>query len=360
MRILQMLPTLSMGDAVGNDAMALSKVLRDMGAQTGIYAENIDRRLPAGIAKPVSRMPKLTKDDVILYHMSTGSDLNFELGNYPCRKGLIYHNITPSGFFRPYNSELTRLMEYGAEGVCHLADKVDFCMADSEFNKQELQKVGYTCDITVRPILIPFSDYARKPEQSVIKKYENDGYVNFIFVGRIAPNKKQEDIIRAFYCYKKYINPKSRLILVGSYKGLESYYRRLCRYVTGLELDDVIFTGHIPFSEILAYYHIADLFLCMSEHEGFCVPLVEAMYFSVPILAYNSCAVPDTLGGSGVLLNSKDPMETAMIADRILRDSKLRREIIAEQRKRQQDFSYQKVRTIFEQQLMDFLKHEML
>lgn len=356
MRVVQLLPTISMGDAVSNDVMALEKVIRDMGYQTGIYAENIDRRLPASVAKPVAKMPRMQENDVILYHMSTGTDLNDQLERYPCRKGMIYHNITPSHFFRPYHAELTKLMDAGLKGVLHLADKVDFCMADSAFNRQALVDMGYTCPISVRPILIPFADYAKKPTQEIIERYDNDGYVNFIFVGRIAPNKKQEDVIRVFSCYQRFCNAKSRLILVGSWNGMESYYRRLCRYTAALEVQNVLFTGHIPFSDILAYYHIADLFLCMSEHEGFCVPLVEAMYFGVPILAYRSCAVPDTLGESGMLLEKKDPLETAMVADRILTDSGLRRELIAGQRKRQQDFSYANVRAKFEAQLHAFLE----
>ena len=181
-------------------------------------------------------------------------------------------------------------------------------------------------------------------------------YVNFIFVGRIAPNKKQEDVIRAFSCYQRFCNPKSRLILVGSWSGAESYYRRLCRYTAALQAENVLFTGHIPFPDILAYYHVADLFLCMSEHEGFCVPLVEAMYFGVPILAYRACAVPDTLGDSGILLDKKDPVEAAMVADRILTDTSLRRELVARQRRRQQDFSYGAVRALLESQLREFLK----
>ena len=143
---------------------------------------------------------------------------------------------------------------------------------------------------------------------------------------------------------------------MGSWSGAESYYRRLCRYTAALQAENVLFTGHIPFPDILAYYHVADLFLCMSEHEGFCVPLVEAMYFGVPILAYRACAVPDTLGDSGILLDKKDPVEAAMVADRILTDTSLRRELVARQRRRQQDFSYGAVRALLESQLREFLK----
>ena len=355
MRVVQLLPTISMGDAVSNDAIAIAKVLRDMGYQTGIYAENIDPRLPAGTAKPVSRLPRLQPEDAVLYHMSTGSALNEKIKQFRCKKGMIYHNITPSHFFQPYNAQLTQLLNEGLTGVLQLAGHIDFCLADSEFNKQALLEMGYTCPIAVRPVLIPFSDYAKKSTQEIIDRYDNDGYANFIFVGRIAPNKKQEDVIRAFSCYQRFCNPKSRLILVGSWSGAESYYRRLCRYTAALQVENVLFTGHIPFPDILAYYHTADLFLCMSEHEGFCVPLVEAMYFGVPILAYRSCAVPDTLGDSGILLDRKDPVETAMVADRILTDTLLRRELVARQRKRQQDFSYAKVRALLETQLREFL-----
>ena len=131
--------------------------------------------------------------------------------------------------FKGYNDNLTRISEYGMRGLCHLADKVDYCMAVSAYNAQVLRELNYQCPIVIRPILIPFSDYAKAPDPEVMARYENDGYTNFVFVGRIAPNKKQEDVIRAFYCYKKYCNPKSRLFLVGSYQGMERYYHRLRR-----------------------------------------------------------------------------------------------------------------------------------
>lgn len=356
MKVLQILPTMGMGDAIGNDVLALSKVLRDMGFQTGIYAENIDRRLPEGTAQLIHKLPRLSGEDVLIYHKSTGSKLSFSLEKYPCRKLMIFHNITPPRYFRGYNDNMAEVAEHGMQGLCHLADKVDACMAVSSYNAEVLRERNYQCPIYIRPILIPFSDYAQEPDQEVMQYYQDDGFTNFVFVGRIAPNKKQEDVIRAFYCYQKYCNPKSRLFLVGSYTGMESYYDRLRRYVKALELEHVLFTGHIPFRQILAYYHLADLFLCMSDHEGFCVPLVEAMYFGVPIVAYDSSAIGDTLGGSGILLQSNDPMEAALVADRVLRDADLRREIIAGQRQRQQAFAYAEIRKLFESQLRDFLE----
>ncbi|MCI1268616.1 MAG: glycosyltransferase [Ruminococcus sp.] len=354
MEMIQLLPTLSFGDAVGNDTIALKGAIRNMGFKTSIYAENVDARLPKNTGENISKLKGVSKDDVIIYHKSTGTDLSFKIPEYKCRKIMIYHNITPSEFFRPYNSIAVSLTEYGLEGVKYLSDKVDYCLADSSFNKSELIKAGYKCPIDVRPILIPFDDYKKKPDEEIVRKFSSDGYVNIIFVGRIAPNKKHENIIRAFCQYKK-INPKSRLFLVGSYSGMENYYERLLKYVKALELDDVYFTGHIKFNQILAYYRIADIFLCMSEHEGFCVPLVEAMFFNVPIIAYDTSAISDTLGGSGILINDNDPLFTAMLIDKLVNDDILRSRVIEKQKSRLEDFRYEKIRDMFEMYLKNFL-----
>ncbi len=354
MRIVQLLTTLSFGDAVSNDTIALRDVIADMGYDTGIYAENIDSRLPKALAQHVQKLKDLKQDDIIIYHKSTGTDLSFSLESYPCRKFMIYHNITPPEFFVPYNTAAASLTEYGLEGVKHLADQVEYCMADSEFNKQNLRDFGYTCPIDVRPILIPFEDYEKKPDEAILHRFTQDGWTNIVFVGRIAPNKKQENVIRTFYHYKK-LNPKSRLIFVGSYQGMENYYERLQTYVQALELPDVIFTGHIKFAEILAYYRAADVFLCMSEHEGFCVPLVEAMFFEVPVIAYDTSAIAYTLGGSGILLKDNDPLEAAMMIDRLVTDEALQKQVIDGQNKRLADFRYEKIRELFIAQLHGFM-----
>lgn len=354
MRIVQLLPTLSFGDAIGNDTVALKKAISDMGYISEIYAENIDKRLPSDTAKNISRLKDLKKDDVLIYHKSTGTDLTFKIQDFPGRKIMIYHNVTPPDFFRPYSTAAASLTEYGYKGVEHLRDKVDYCLADSAYNKSELLRMGYTCPIDVLPILIRFEDYKQSPAKSIMNRY-GDGKRNLIFVGRIAPNKKQENVIRTFYQYKR-LDPDSRLILVGSYTGMENYYERLVKYVGALGLkDDVVFTGHIKFNEILAYYRIADAFVCMSEHEGFCVPLVEAMFFDVPIIAYDTSAIGDTLGGSGILLDSNDPVFAAEVIRRILTDDQLKKQIIEGQCRRLEDFSYERIRDIFEKQLKDFI-----
>lgn len=354
MRVVQLLPTLSFGDAIGNDTIALKGVISEMGYDTAIYAENIDKRLPEGIAQKADKLRDLKKDDVLIYHKSTGTDLTFKIDNYKCRRIMVYHNITPPEFFRPYSTAATQLTEHGYKGVEYLRDKIDYVLAVSAYNRSELVKMGYTCPMDIRPILIKFDDYRQTPDEATIKKY-SDGRKNLVFVGRIAPNKKQENVIRAFYCYKK-LNPESRLILVGSSTGMENYYERLKKYANALGIgDDVIFPGHIKFSEILAYYRLADAFVCMSEHEGFCVPLVEAMFFDVPVIAYDTSAISDTLGGSGVLLDNNDPVFAAAVIDRVLTDEKLRESIIEGQRRRLEDFSYERIKATFEKELTDFI-----
>ena len=350
MKIIQLLPTVSYGDAVSNDTFALDRIIKSMGIDTDIYAETVGKNLPV---KNVRNLKNISGDDIIIYHMSTGTDLNFSLDRMMCRKIMIYHNITPPEFFRPYSRKMFALTNYGYQGLRRLNRTFDLCLADSEYNKSQLVEYDYRCPIEVRPVLIPFCDYRKVSDHYIINKY-SDGWTNIIFVGRIAPNKKQEDVIRTFYCYKK-INPKSRLILVGTWTGMENYYSRLKKYTEILGLDDVIFTGHVTFDELLAYYQVAYIFLCMSRHEGFCVPLVESMFFNVPIVALNAGAVPETLGGSGVLLPDNDPIYASKNISRILNDQHFRKDILRKQKKRLSDFSYRKTGSLFRKILTDFI-----
>lgn len=353
MRVIQVLPTMAYGDAVGNDTMALYYTLKEMGFDTKIYAENIDKRLK-GIEK-VGKIGKLKDDDVVIYHLSTGTKLNYQIADWGGKLIVIFHNITPPEFYNKYNKNLERICADGWNGVRYLADKVEYCLADSEYNKQNLIELGYKCKIDVLPILIRFSDYEKKPSAKIMKKYQDDGYTNILFTGRIAPNKKQEDVIAAFSCYQKYYNEKSRLFIVGSYNGMENYNKQLQNYVEELGVKNVVFTGHIPFDEILAYYHFSDLFLCMSQHEGFCVPLVEAMYFDVPIIAYDEAAIGDTLGGSGILLDDNSPVLVAGMMNRLLTDTELKDKVLQNQRIRLKDFSHDLINEKFKEYLKSFI-----
>ncbi len=352
LRVIQMLPALAFGDGIGNDTVALKEALREAGYQTEIYAGYIDGRLPEGTARPIEEYRE-QPDDLVLYHLSTGSEWNYRFAQLRCRKGVIYHNVTPPHFFAGTHPEPWKDCREGLEAVRFLADKVDFGLADSEFNRQDLIRAGYPQPLEVLPILIAFADFEKEPDPEVLRRYQGDGYTNLIFTGRVFPHKKQEDVITAFYYYKKRYNPKSRLFLVGAHGGGgDAYFQRLQEYIQALGVEDVILTGHTRFPEILAYYRLAHVFVSMTEHEGFCIPLVEAMYFGIPIVAYDCCAVGDTLGGSGVLLSDKDPEKAAAAIHRLVSDAAYREEILAGEKRRLQDFSHEKIQA----QFLDFLE----
>lgn len=349
MRVDQILPTISYGDAVGNCTLGMQKILRDMGFQSDIYAENIDPKINDQ-AKYFSSFKVNDKRDIIIFHMSTGSNLSCEVAKIPLKKIMIYHNITPSNFFAGYSNSAEMLTNNGRTEVQMLKDHIDLALCDSECNYLELKEYGYSwCGVL--PLLVDFQDYEKSPDPRIINTY-SDGKTNILFVGRIAPNKKQEDIIKTFYYYKKYIDKDARLFLVGSYSGMESYYKVLTNLVTQLGLEDVYFTGHTPFNQILAYYKIANVFLCMSEHEGFCVPLLESMYLDVPIIAYNSTAIPFTLGKAGIMFNKKDYFVVAEMINLVVSDEFIRKKIIAGQKKRLAYFNNDRIKN----QLKEYIK----
>ena len=346
MRIIQVLPTVVYGDAVSNDAMAVMNVIQDMGYETGIYAMNIDKRLigKEGLRFPKD-LPELEEEDILIYHGSTGDPMNYQLPGYGGRKVMIYHNVTPASFLRGYSGSAVRLAEAGERGIRFLRNHIEYCIADSDYNRHELREMGYRCPIDVCPILIPFQDYDQEPDPEIMGKYSGDGWTNLLFVGRIAPNKKQEDVIRAFRAYRNEYQENSRLFLVGNAKGMERYQAELEALVEREKLTGhVVFTGSVSFRALLAYYHLADAFVCMSEHEGFCVPLVEAMYFDQPIVAFDSSAIPETLGNAGVLLKTKNPKQAADALHQALKNESLRTELKEGRIRRLQELSYETVR----------------
>ena len=351
MRVIQLLPTLTAGDAVSNDARALKRLLRRWDSKTEIYAENIGANLPDGTVKEAGRLPALGKEDVLIYHMSIGAALSLKIDELSCRKIMIYHNITPPEFFEPYNEGAALSCRTGLAELRRMRHSFDYCIADSDFNRRCLREAGYTCPIDVCPVLIPFSDYDAPADEYTLKRY-GDGRTNILFVGRIAPNKCQQDVIAAFAAYQRLYDADARLILAGSSGGMESYERQLRLYARGLGVRHVTFTGHIPFAELLALYRTASAFLCMSEHEGFCVPLLEAMHFGVPVAAYDAGAVGETLGSGGVLLRDKNRESCAAV----LRDIIGSRELAEKGRARLADFAAEKVERRFAGLFEAFLK----
>lgn len=348
MKIVSLLPILAYGDAVGNDALAIYHGLKDAGFESVIAAESIDSRIEDKENVVHAHDLKFISDeDVVIYHFSTGHKLNQKFGELQCKKILRYHNITPPHFFCGYNKNLLLNCMQGYRELLQLRNRIDFCIADSDYNKKELMRMGFDCEIYVVPILIPFEDYQKEPNQDILEKYLDDEYTKFLFTGRISPNKRQEDVIAVFHLYQKLYNPKSRLFLVGKYDGMETYYDKLVRYAENLGTQNIVFTGQIGFSEILAYYRLADLFLCMSDHEGFCVPLVEAMNFEIPIVARTAAAVPETMGKGGIVVSREVSLEEiAGVCHKLLNDRNLYNTVEMYQKEQLEIFSYTHVKEL--------------
>jgi glycosyltransferase involved in cell wall biosynthesis len=181
--------------------------------------------------------------------------------------------------------------------------------------------------------------YQYKPDATVLQRWASTEGHKVLFVGRLVPNKKFEDIILTFYYLKKSIDPQAHLLLVGSTDQMERYLAYLQALVDRLELSDVIFAGRVSRKELIAYYDVADVYLSMSEHEGFGAPLLESMYFDLPVLAYDAAAVPETMGNAGILVTHKDHAAIAELISLIAHDDALRARILERQRERWQAFT---------------------
>ena len=332
MRIVQLLADMQYGDAITDNALALKAAIESSGAESDIYAENIHPSL----FEKVKNIADYKPADCVIHHFAIGSAVNEFVKKLDCRKILVYHNITPSHFFEGYNlkSELSCLEARVQLAKCR--EVYDAALAVSEYNRAELESFGFK-NTGVLPILYDYSRAAVFPRKSKI--------TNILFLGRIAPNKCQQDVIRAFYYYKKYFNKDANLYIAGAYGGMEKYLSELIHLAESLSVKDVYFTGRLSYEQMYRLYSNTDLFLCMSEHEGFCVPLVECMHYGIPILAYSAAAIPETLADSGVLFSRKDYFAVAAMMNEILTNTELKNKIVSSQKKRLKDFSEEKIRT---------------
>lgn len=351
MKIVQIVPNALYGDAVSNDILALDAVLKKNGFDAEIYASVIDDRIKERV-KCFDMIGELNSEDILIYHMATASPMTEYVKNQNCKKVLRYHNITPPKFFYKYNQVAAEACYRGIQEVKGLKDCFDICVPDSEFNASDLRDYGYNGEIYPLPIMIPFEDYKKDIDVDIYDKY-NDGKTNILFVGRFAPNKKWEDVISAFAMYQRYWNSSSRLIMVGKYDVHDPYYKALAEYVKLLKIRNAVFTGHIGFDGILACYKVANLFLCLSEHEGFCVPLIEAMIFKKPIIAYGACAVPETMGIGTMVIQDKKPAEVAGFINRVITDYELSEDLVRHQNDRLRDFRPETV----EKQFIDIIRN---
>ena len=351
MRINQLLPGFSTGDAISDYVRELQRILRRWGHQSEIYCvyQHASRDGKALIHDYNEHRLTNKDDDITIFHFSIGSELTEYFKQVKGRKILVYHNITPPEYFRAISDEKAMVLEQGKKEFKELVGVPDLALAVSDYNRQELVRAGFK-NSGVLPLIVNLNYLSKMPTRKVSRKF-SDYYQNFLFVGRVAPNKKLEDVIKIFYYYKKLIEPKSRLFLVGSASGIDRYLAYLRGLIIELDLPDVHLTGHVNTTELLAYYNLADIFICMSEHEGFCIPLLESMHFKIPIIAYKAAAIPETLGDSGILVKEKNFPAIAEMADLVLRNKDLRKQITDKETERLKEFNSSKIEVLLKSYL---------
>lgn len=334
--IHQLLPNLAYGDAISNHAISIRDYLRSCGYKSDIFVKCVDPKVAheAIVFKPLC----INGQAGLIYHHSIGSEITEYAIAHPGSKCLIYHNITPAEFFLPYRPEFAKLLEIGRIELKQLAQYFPISVGDSAYNAAELLESGFQKS-GILPIIIDPKKWDSNADTSLMEQLQ-DGKTNLLFVGRIAPNKRQEHLIEAFAHYLT-MDQEARLILAGWGDTNDPYYRQVLNTIERLNLTNyVLVSGQVNDAQLLAFYRTAHLFWSMSEHEGFGVPLVEAMWFDVPVLAYSSSAVPETLGEAGLMFNNKhDLVQVAALAKILAKDDLLRSKVIAMQRKRREYFT---------------------
>jgi len=337
MIINQWVPAAHKGDAIGDSARRVRDLARHLGYESELYALTIDDDL-TGDVRPFSD-PAARRGDLTIFHFALPSPMTAAFASLDSARVLQYHNVTPARYFAPFDPALFRLASLARAELATLVGRVDLALGDSAYNRAELQSLGFEAT-GVFPIAVDTSRVTQKVDRPSLERILDDGLVNFLFVGRIAPNKKIEDHIKLAEVYKRYIDAYYRFIFVGRYDAVPRYYSTIRALMTEYRLlnDRFVFTGPVPDEELAVYYRHAAVYISLSEHEGFCVPLVEAMAADVPVLAYAAAAVPDTLGGAGVQFAPKDLEYAAELLGELAFDDDVRAQVIAGQRRRLADF----------------------
>lgn len=344
MRIDQYLPVLAAHDGIGAHVLHLREVLRSAGVESAIYAEVLDERLAGEACHYLDGPARPDPARLVLFHASTSSDMTGWLrsrGRLGQRILTCYHNITPASYFRRWLPEAAEAMLAAREELASLAPLTELAIGVSEYNTAELSALGYTRTETA-PLLVDLAADHDEADQETSERLEAErsaGGHRWLFVGRIAPNKCQHDVIAAFAAYRRLADPKAQLTLVGGATA-PAYREALQRLASELRLgDSVTFAEGLSRAELIAHFHSSDVLVCLSEHEGFCAPLVEAMELGVPVVAFAAAAVPETVAGAGVLLADKDPLTVAVAVAELLADGGRRAQLIAAGRARAAELS---------------------
>ena len=277
----------------------------------------------------------------VLYHASIGTPIAEFLTALDAPLIVDYHNVTPMHFYSAFEPHIAALLYAGRSECSRLSNRALLGIADSDYSALELQEMGYKRTATV-PILLDFSKYEQPPDHHLLDRLvASKKGADILFVGRLSPNKRQEDVIKAFAAYKRHYDPGSRLFLVGQ-TASHRYVEVLKFFIERLSVDDVHIVGGVSDAQLFAHYHAADVFLSMSEHEGFCVPMLECMMFELPMIGYSAAAVPETMADAGILVNDKDYEEIAALLHLIASDPEIRARLVEAGRQRLEYFRPEK------------------
>jgi L-malate glycosyltransferase len=325
----QLLVALHPGDAVGNEALTIQAHLRSVGFASEVFTPWADPRLRAQARSLEELEAVSTGETVLLFHFGCGSPAGRLALSTPARLVVVYHNVTPAHFFVPHAPALARECHEGRTELRAFAPRAELALAKSEFSRQELVAMGFPRTGVLPYVLAP--ERYRCPPSPIVQRLFARDRTNVLVVGRLSPNKKIEDVLRAFAVYQGRFDRRSRLLVVGDSRGEERYLHALLSLTRELRLRDVVFAGHVEQDDLLGYYSAADVLVSLSEHEGYGVPLVEAMILGVPVVAFAAGAVVETLGGAGVVVEEKDPLRVAAAVDALVNEPRLRAAVLAGQ-----------------------------
>ena len=341
MRVHQFHPVLAPGDAMSNHVFALRKRIRHWGFESFAYA--VEAKPGVADVRSYRRMFRdVRPDDLLIVHFSMGSEVIDQILKVPARRVLVYHNITPPEFFGGINPHAAAFARLGLRQLARIAPAFELAIGVSEFNRRALEEAGYKKTARV-PILIDWEHFAAAPDEAVLARWKGLRTV-LLFVGRISPNKRQDDLVRMLAYYRRCIDPEAHLVLVGAYRDQPQYYARVVALIERLGLGgSVAFAGGVDDPALLAYYRAASCFISLSEHEGFGVPLLEAMRFRLPVVAYDAAAVGETVDSAAIVLHERDLAEAAEACAMVTDRPDLREQLVAAGERRVKDFDPEKV-----------------
>jgi len=344
----QLVPSVVPGDATTAHTLQVQRLLRDLGYHSEIYALAVHAELEDRVKLIEELRGPSRPDGFLVYQYSAVSGLADWLGGRREAVALDYHNITPPELFRPWDRAMALSLRAAEVQVAQLARRVAVGICDSRFNAADLRSRGVGATV-VAPILLDLGAFdvpADLATTATLAGARRPGSAQWLFVGAVAPHKAQHRAVQALAAYRAVYDPGARLALVG--RAVSSAYDRALRgLVAGLGLEDAVdLPGGVTQAQLVAYYRAADVFVCLSRHEGFCVPLLEAMHHEVPVVAYGAGAVPDTLGCAGLVLDDAAPSVVAAAVHRVVGDAETRAVLVDAGRARLVHFGLPRTRAV--------------